>query len=61
MITAEMTGNASTVRIHDDYFVSDPQRHMEQLSQIVSRFYKRRGISQSASINCKVNSIDSLM
>jgi len=45
MIAAEMKSEAATVRIHDEYYVEEPQGCLSQLNQIVSGAYRRKALS----------------
>lgn len=60
MIAAEIKNNVVTVRIHDEYYVREPQGYIAQLNQIVTNSYKRRATAQLTSMNYRPNIIDSL-
>ena len=60
MIAAEMKNEVSTVRIHDEYYVSEPRGYIAQLNQIVSNSYKRRMSARLTPTNCQPDSVDSL-
>lgn len=60
MIAAEMKNEVSTVRIHDEYYVSEPHGYIAQLNQIVSNSYKRRMSARLMPTNCQPDSVDSL-
>lgn len=60
MIAAEMKNDVATVRIHDEYYVREPQGYIAQLNQIVTNSYKRRAMAQLNAMNCRSDSIDTL-
>ncbi|MGN0972616.1 MAG: hypothetical protein ACI4OY_11710 [Aristaeellaceae bacterium] len=55
-----MKNEVSTVRIHDEYYVSEPRGYIAQLNQIVSNSYKRRMSARLMPTNCQPDSVDSL-
>lgn len=48
MIASERKTAASTVRIHDESYASDPSQCLPRLSEIVSNSYKRRSRIRTA-------------
>lgn len=60
MIAAEMKNNAFTVRIHDEYYVSEPHGYLAQLNQIVTNSYKRRMSARLKPMIFQPDSVDSL-
>ncbi|MGN0745431.1 MAG: hypothetical protein ACI4ML_02015 [Aristaeellaceae bacterium] len=55
-----MKNEVSTVRIHDEYYVSEPRGYIAQLNQIVSNSYKRRMSARLMPTNFQPDSVDSL-
>ena len=45
MIETEMKSDIAVVRIHDEYYVREPQRCLTQLDRIISDVYKRKALS----------------
>ena len=60
MIAAEMKNEVTTVRFHDEYYVSEPDGYMTQLNQIVTNSYKRRAALNASSMHCQPDSVDSV-
>ncbi|MDD3411733.1 MAG: hypothetical protein PHY12_13095 [Eubacteriales bacterium] len=49
MIASERKTAASTIRIHDEAYASNPGQFLPRLNEIVSNSYKRRSRTRAAS------------